>query len=624
MVIFSQFQGVQAVWAAAGPWQGDETFSARLITAVDDIGSSDQLNAGLEVKLSKGWKIYWRSPGDAGLPPELDFSESSAITSHDMDFPAPYRFTVLGFESYGYKDHVIFPVTLNLAETGRNITVVATFTGLVCDDVCIPINETLTITLPRGKDAIASPEARDLARFAAMVPRPSTSGGINVSSLSIDDDQLNIRFSKGDAVVQMMKGDVFIEGPEDDGPQGYSFARPRILGDDVTLAISGGDPALLKGRSLTITAVTPDWLLEDKVVVASAGSGGVNSIASGLIAMVVIAFLGGVVLNIMPCVLPVISLKLAQVVGMGGQDKQLIRISFLATAAGILTSFILLGGMLFGLREAGVAIGWGIQFQNIYFLGAAAASIIIFGLVMIDLITIPVPQQFAAIGRGQSGYVGDFLTGFMATLLATPCSAPFVGTALTFALTAPGHVLIMMFIAMGLGLASPWIIVAISPSLAARLPRPGPWLIHLKKVLSLGLFGTAIWLITIIFAITSDSVDIDDNWQAWSPGAAVELAQEGNVVFVDVTAAWCLTCKANKALVLDTDEMMTYFDDANVIRLRADWTKPDPNISAFLTQHDRFGIPFNIVYGPDALSGIILPELLTRESVRSAIIKAAP
>ena len=338
--------------------------------------------------------------------------------------------------------------------------------------------------------------------------------------------------------------------------------------------------------------------------------------------MVFIAFLGGVILNIMPCVLPVISLKLAQVIGMGGQDNRAIRMSFLATAAGIITSFILLGLCLYLLRQAGVAIGWGIQFQNLYFLGFASAAIVIFALIMLDLITISIPQGFSTLGRDKRGYLGDFITGFMATILATPCSAPFVGTALTFALTAPGEVLLLMFLAMGVGLAMPWLMVAGRPSLAAKLPRPGPWLTTLKRVLSLGLFATAAWLVSIMVTISGDDVVIEGNWQPWTTGQVEALTEDGSVVFVDVTAAWCLTCKANKALVLDTDEIAKTFTDHQVKLLRADWTKPNPEISEFLAKHDRFGIPFNIVYGPSAPDGIKLPELLTIDIVKDAVLKA--
>ena len=629
LIMFMLIAASGQAQAAAGPWQGSDVFSARLITATDAVGTADTLTAGLEVKLKEGWKIYWRSPGDAGLPPELDFSQSSAISGHHLDFPAPYRFTVLGFESYGYKDHVIFPLTLNLADPGRGFTAIASFTGLVCDDVCIPVDETLTLSLPSGM-AAASDEARGIAQAAAMVPRQSTSGGVIIDAITVSGDALHISFSRDGLPILPRQGDIFIEGPFDDGIKGYSFAKPAFSDNHAALTISGADPQALAGRDLMVTVVAKDWLLEAKAPVsnanitsATASNNGLQAGDAGMLAgfmlILAIAFLGGVILNVMPCVLPVISLKLAQIVGMGGQDLTHIRRSFLATAAGVVASFVLLGITLLILRQAGVAIGWGIQFQNLYFLGFAAAAIIIFGLIMLDLITIPVPQRMASIGRGQGGLVGDFLTGFMATLLATPCSAPFVGTALTFALTAPAILLVLVFLAMGVGLASPWIMVSIWPGLAARMPRPGPWLITLKRVLSIGLFGTALWLISIMVTVTRDTAVLEGRWQSWSDARVDAALADGQLVFVDVTAAWCLTCKANKALVLDTDAMATVFDDSNVLLLRADWTKPDDAIAAYLSRYDRFGIPFNVVYGPSSPDGITLPELLSVEAVTSAL-----
>ena len=236
-------------FAASGPWQGDDIFQARLVTATDHIDAEKTLSAGLEVKLQEGWKIYWRSPGDAGLPPELDFSSSKEVAGHHIDFPAPYRFSVLGFDSYGYKDHVIFPVTITLNDISRNIVLVAGFTGLVCDDVCIPVDEKLTISLPYKKNTALTPsqEAREIARFASRVPRASTSAGVSLADISVIGDKLRIRFQKNNEPTVFRDGDIFIEGPT-----GYSFAKPEIHPEHINLAISGGDQPCLMGRILLL------------------------------------------------------------------------------------------------------------------------------------------------------------------------------------------------------------------------------------------------------------------------------------------------------------------------------------------------------------------------------------
>ena len=613
-------------YAASGPWQGGAEMQARLISAIDSFDGRDAITAGLEVKLAKGWKIYWRSPGDAGLPPELDFSKTPSVMDHHIDFPAPKRFSILGFDSFGYADHVIYPLRLSIAPQSQGITIAAQFDGLVCKDVCIPVRETLTLSLPKGQ-AAASEFARDIAQYMANVPRQSTAGGIAIKAVYLDGNDLVLPFQHPENQPIAAPQDILIEAAT-----GYAFAQPQWQDNTARIAISGKPAKDLSGENITVTVVATGWLLESPAMIkplpAGIVSSGGASVLTGLFAMMAIAFLGGLILNVMPCVLPVISLKLGTVMGMGHQPLGQVRVSFLMTAAGVITSFMLLGAGLLALRQAGVAIGWGIQFQNPVFLGFAASAIALFGLVMLDIINLPVPQFIQNLGRGvgqgQNGqsYTGDFLSGALATLLATPCSAPFVGTAIAFALTATPLEMMVIFLAMGIGLAMPWLVIAAVPRLAVLLPKPGPWFKTLKQILAAGLFLTSAWLISILVTVTVGASSAEDGWRQWQPQLAEELAQNGQVVFVDVTADWCITCKANKALVLNTDETKAVFADKNIILLQADWTAPNDEITAYLASFDRYGIPFNIVYGPAQPDGIILPELLTREVVLDALDQA--
>ena len=612
--------------AASGPWQGGAEMQARLISAIDSLDGRDEITAGLEVKLAKGWKIYWRSPGDAGLPPELDFSKTPSVFGHQLDFPAPKRFSILGFDSFGYADHVIYPLRLSIAPQTQGITIASQLDGLVCKDVCIPVREVLTLSLPKGQ-AAASEFARDIAQFMANVPRQSTAGGVVLKAVYLDGHDLVLPFQHPETQVIAPPQDILIEAAT-----GYSFALPKWQDNTARIAISGKPAQDLSGEKITVTVVAKGWLLETHATIKQAPAGLASSdaatVLTGLFAMMVIAFLGGLILNVMPCVLPVISLKLGTVMGMGHQPLGQVRLSFLMTAAGVITSFMLLGLGLLALRQAGVAIGWGIQFQNPIFLGFAASAIALFGLVMLDVINLPVPQfiqRFGqTVGQGQKGpsFAGDFLSGALATLLATPCSAPFVGTAIAFALTASPVQMMVIFLAMGIGLATPWLVIAAAPRLAVLLPKPGAWFKTLKQILAAGLFLTSVWLISILVTVTLGASSAEDGWRQWQPQLAEELAQEGQVVLVDVTADWCLTCKANKALVLNTDKMKAVFEDKNVVLLQADWTSPNDEITAYLASFDRYGIPFNIVYGPSQPKGIILPELLTAQDVLDALDKA--
>ena len=610
-------------YAASGPWQGGAEMQARLISAIDSLDGRDEITAGLEVKLAKGWKIYWRSPGDAGLPPELDFSKTPSVLGHHLDFPAPKRFSILGFDSFGYANHVIYPLRLSIAPQSQGITIAAQFDGLVCKDVCIPLREMLTLSLPKGQ-AAASEFARDIAQYMANVPRQSTAGGVALKAVYLDGDDLVLPFQHPENQPIAAPEDILIEAAS-----GYAFALPQWQNNTARIAISGKPAPDLSGENITVTVVAKGWLLETPAMIKPLPAGMVSSagasVLTGLFAMMAIAFLGGLILNVMPCVLPVISLKLGTVMGMGHQPLGQVRLSFLMTAAGVVTSFMLLGAGLLALRQAGVAIGWGIQFQNPIFLGFAASAIALFGLVMLDVINLPVPQFIQNLGRGMGkdgegpNFAGDFLSGALATLLATPCSAPFVGTAIAFALTATPLEMMVIFLAMGIGLAMPWLVIAAIPRLAVLLPKPGPWFKTLKRILAAGLFLTTAWLISILVTVTVGASSTEDGWRQWQPKLAEELAQNGQVVFVDVTADWCLTCKANKALVLNTDEMKSAFSDKNVVLLKADWTTPDDDITSYLASFGRYGIPFNIVYGPSQPDGIILPELLTKDVVLEAL-----
>jgi suppressor for copper-sensitivity B len=398
--------------------------------------------------------------------------------------------------------------------------------------------------------------------------------------------------------------------------------------------------------------------------------------ALSLIAVLGVALLGGLILNLMPCVLPVLSIKLLGLVGQGGRAPRAVRISFLATAAGIVAAFALLALLAIGLRQAGVAVAQGIQFQQPIFLLAMMAILVAFAVNMAGRFEIVLPGRVqnavAKFGTGE-GVSGAFLTGAFATLLATPCSAPYVGTALGFALSRGPLEIVLIFLALALGLALPYLLVAAFPKLAARLPRPGRWMIVLRQVLALSLIGTAIWLALVLYAVAGGTATIaavallvllaivlwfgrdigrralplalgaalaaivapvvlarppqpgtasSAAWRNFDDAEIARLVGAGKVVLVDVTADWCLTCQINKKLVLDDQAVTARLDGGAVVAMRADWTRPSDAITAYLQRFGRYGIPFNVVYGPTAPQGIVLPELLSVEVLNHALVRA--
>jgi suppressor for copper-sensitivity B len=389
------------------------------------------------------------------------------------------------------------------------------------------------------------------------------------------------------------------------------------------------------------------------------------------------------VLNAMPCVLPVLSLKLLSVASHAGAERRRVRFGLAMTAFGVLASFALIAASLIALRASGAAIGWGIQFQWPWFIAAMAAVTTLFAASLWGWLPILLPRfayEAAADIRAPSPYADAFLTGAFATLLATPCSAPFVGTAVGFALAqGPGEIAIV-FAALGLGMAAPYLAIAAFPRLVRLLPRPGRWMNVLRIALGVALAGTAVWLLIVLSALSGTrvaliaaaalaavvavlaiksrhgfsvagarvasaataglvavavlwpafaavvapgSIDGSGRWQAFDPQQIQRLVGEGKIVFVDVTAAWCLTCKVNEAAVLDRDPVARRLFGPNVVAMRGDWTRPDPVLTRYLESFDRYGIPFNAVYGPGRPQGELLPELLSAGAVERALDHAA-
>ena len=307
------------------------------------------------------------------------------------------------------------------------------------------------------------------------------------------------------------------------------------------------------------------------------------------------------------------------------------------SAAGIITSFLLLSAFLQILRQFGQQIGWGIQFQSPLFLGILFIVTAIFTLSLFDIVTFRTPAfvqklmprrtHDTSAATTQNHLIHDFGAGMLATLLATPCSAPFVGTAVSFALSQSDAVLYGIMFMMGVGLALPWLVFAIFPHLITYLPRPGQWMVRLKQILGLIMALTVLWVASLLAGSLGYRVDISSqqstiDWQTFDLGELDTLRASDRLIFVDVTADWCITCKANKTLTLETGEAISLFTSQNVTMIQADWTLPDDDIARFLASHQRFGIPFNIVYGPSARQGIILPEILTLADIEKALAQA--
>ena len=675
---------------ATGAWVGDPAYGeVRLVSAVSAMGNLQELPLGLEFRLAPGWKIYWRTPGEAGLPPTLDLQMANgAPLQSQIEWPVPKRFNAFGFDNFGYADAVILPVAVRGYDRGAALQIRGQIEALVCSDICVPLAGALRLDLADGP-AEPSSMAMVIAQFAAKVPRINALSPIKIATAWQSGSQLKIGF----AATSQPVTEVFVEGPA-----GIAFKQPVFANNIAVIDVEGDLKTPLAGQTVDLTVIAGDDFTTQSIIVAKdaplAGSfaaGKPMPTDAGAMAqfwtVIGFAFLGGLILNLMPCVLPVLAIKLAAIIEASGQSRGFVRLRFGAGAMGILSSFAILAAGLAALRLAGGQIGWGIQFQSPVFLAIMLLVLGLFTMNMLDRFFLPTPTFLQASFRGDGQNTngqntnqqarpailfGDFMAGMLATLLATPCSAPFVGSAVTVALTGDMAQLFAVFMAMGAGLAAPWGLVVLFPALVGFLPRPGHWMVWLKRGLAGLLIATMIWLgwllqtiqggpaallllgligfvllailcrqkIGILLAVAGLFAGLaflpapaivapQANglvWQVWSNDASAAARAEGKLVFVDVTADWCITCKANKALVLETAPiapmLAALVDDGKLVMLKADWTRPDPRIAAFLASHDRFGIPFNIIYGPKAPEGVLLGELLRADMVENALIKA--
>lgn len=665
----------------ASQWAETEQTAVRLIAATEAVGTTETIPLGIEFRLEKDWKIYWRSPGDAGFPPRPDWSGSENLAGATLRWPVPARFSVLGLETLGYEDAVVLPLAARLERPGKPLRLRTSIDYLTCKEICIPYTAELALDLPAG-EARPSPFAHLINRFAVRVPGNGAAHGLSIQRVeAVGAGNAAALRVVSSAVSPFGAPDIFVEGPPE-----LVFDRPDVLLEQAghvavaTVGIHGLDRLKqpLTQLPLTVTLADGPRGAERTVVPVAAANGGATV---SLAVILGLALLGGLILNLMPCVLPVLSIKLLGVVSHGGRAPGEVRLSFIATAAGIVFSFLVLAAGLIGVKTAGGVIGWGIQFQQPWFLVAMAVIVTLFAGNLWGFFEIRLPGALGGLGGSSSaahGLGGSFLTGAFATLLATPCSAPFLGTAVAFALARGANEILLVFTALGLGLALPYLVVAAIPALATRLPKPGPWMIWLRRVLGFALAATAAWLVTVlggvlgavpaaaiafvlpvilgflaaghhfggpfraaamvgVAALTAIAFVVPISagtsagrptafskvWQPFDEAAIGGLVEKGNVVFVDVTADWCVTCQINKTYVLGREAILARLGAPPVLAMAADWTRPNTDIARYLASFGRYGIPFNVVYGPRAPQGLVLPELLSEAAVIDALERAA-
>ncbi|EGA66624.1 protein-disulfide reductase DsbD family protein [Vibrio brasiliensis] len=633
----------------------------------------------LQVELDDDWKTYWRSPGEGGVAPSISWENSVNLQSVEWHWPYPQQFNLLGIHTLGYKSATVIPMTLHIKDFNQPVNLDADLTLSSCTTICVLTDYPFSLTFVPSELEVSESAMFTHAQAISQVPKSSPLIEQQNAIWDPNSNQLQVTLTKP---LGWNSPELIVDSLNE-AISDYSYQLKSVEVDgsklvalfDVSTWLGEID---LSGQSVDVTVKDNDFVAEQST---SVSTGAISTVSGGfsLIEMVGFALLGGLILNVMPCVLPVLGMKLSGVIHAQGLERSKVRLQFIASSAGIITSFWLLAAFLLILKMSGNAIGWGIQFQSPWFIGFMVAVTALFGANMLGLFEFRLSANTNTwlASKGDDSYAGHYFQGMFATLLATPCSAPFLGTAVAFALAASALEMILIFTALALGMALPWLVVATFPGVAAYLPKPGAWMNKVKLLFGAMMLITSVWLlylltnhlppfwvvviavailvallaktkrvygdkalvisggaslILLVGALVGGSVTAkhwstplpeDLAWRPLSDEIITNSVAQGKTVFVNVTADWCVTCKANKIGVILQDPVYSALNHSKVVPVQGDWTHPDGAVTDYLRANGRFGVPFNIVYGPSAPQGIALPVILTSDMVMSALEQAS-
>lgn len=680
---------------ATGPVATDHV-RAELVAGAEAVRPGETIRIGIRKQIIPHWHTYWLNPGDSGLATTAEWTLPDGAVAGDILWPAPDRIAVGPLMNYGYEGEVTLLTDIAVpayAPVGGSFPIRATVDWLVCEEICIPEQVELGLDLPvvaAGADAgpahpaIAAAEAR-LPVDSPWTARFEASG--DTLRLALDAAGLR-RESIEDIWFYPNEWGVIAHA----APQQLSVEADRIV-----LRMTPGDAfqptlASLDGVLVVKERAGGQLLTQALTVSASAGtvagaSGSVAGLSIGVGTALLFALLGGLILNLMPCVFPVLSMKALALVEQAGKQPAQVRLHGLAYTGGILLSFLALAGLLAALKAGGTAVGWGFQFQSPIFVLLLAYLLFAVGLSLSGVFTIG--GSVAGVGANlaaRGGYAGSFFTGVLAAIVATPCTAPFMGVAIGFALAASLPVLFAVFLALGLGLALPYVALSVWPPLLRLLPKPGLWMERFKQFLAFPMYGAAIWLVWVLslqagaegvltalggmlligFAAwlydvtrmsggnarriggglaalalvsaigwgiaagsqaaprtpaTAEAGATETTpWESYSRQKFEALRAEGRPVFLNFTAAWCITCLVNERVALNRPDVAEAFQTGDVTYLKGDWTNQDAEITAKLEEFGRSGVPLYVFYpaGRDS-QPVVLPQLLTVDIVLGGI-----
>ena len=644
----------------------EDMVEVKFISSVTKV-QKENFYIALDFNLKPGWKIYWRQPGDSGMPPNLDYNNSNNLKSLDLKWPFPKKeYEAASLLTNIYKDNVIIPIAITVKDPTKPLNLQTVLNFQVCKDICIPFQTNLFLLLDTGESNYTK-YLYKIERALSKVPIDYKKAGIDNITVSRDSESSLLFFLE--SLVDIPEGEleVFLENNDE-----YIKINNIKIIDNIDNKISAKlilDRSIIHLNELDIIFVIGNLAASIKDIKIE------NSTSKGIYLILLAALMGGLILNFMPCVLPVLILKINRIISIEDKNTYNIRSNFLLTILGIISSFILVAFITVFIKNITGQVGWGIQFQQPIFLFFLIFILIIFSMNLFGKIQFNLPNKFNTninkyLAKKSNGVA--FFEGALATLLATPCSAPFLGTAVSFALSSNFYITLLIFMFLGIGMSLPYFIFIFFPSLVNFLPKPGKWMNYLRYILGLGLLLTAVWLsyvcvsiiglsifsyflsslviflliiyrlylrkkyLVLLLIILLGNIYISNNtgfldydfsyseqeeWLKFDNQELQKLINQGNTVFVDITADWCITCKANKILVLNSKEFKSSMKLNKITLMKGDWTKPNDEINKFLQKANRYGIPFNALYNFNFPNGLVYSEILSLKEIRESLLK---
>ena len=600
----------------------------------------DKYYFGVKIDLQKGWKTYWKNPGDAGAPLTINWKDSSFVQKFKVLFPFPEQFLDHGVSTIGYEDQVIFPVRIEKNEMDI-INEEINLDYLVCKDICIPISVTKKLKI----NLLNVVNSDTFLENYKTVPKREQNY-FNIDHSVVSNEKIKVQFVNNDKFENI---ELFAHSEE-------TNLKVKKLKSFFEVSFDNNINSLTRPINISIS----DGMVYQEI------SFDLNKFKNKniqIIYFVILAFLGGLILNLMPCVLPILSLKLYSFLSLVKEDDNKIRYNCSLIVAGIISSFLFLAITIIFFKTFGNTVGWGFQFQNDFFLLFILILILIFSLNLLGFFEIILPQNISYKVNNfldTNSKSGHYFSGVFATLLATPCSAPFLGTAVGFSMGSSNQNIIIIFLSIALGFSFPYLCFIVLPKIIKLFPKPGKWMNNLRYFLGLLMLLSFVWISNLFkinyliilfftslilffsyfknknkFTIMSSLVFIVINilmfseitdikkkkliWENYNPKSLENYLNENRFVLIDVTADWCVTCQFNKITTLNTNKVVDFLTKNQVTVIRADWTNKDKDIFKFINKYERYGIPVNIVYGPNNKEGILLPEILSKDIVISKL-----